>query len=71
MAKLKPGDKAPEFEGINQDGQKITSNDFNGKKYMGVLRTTFIIDEEGVILEVIDKVKTKDHTNQIIQMLNL
>ncbi|MGK7394089.1 MAG: thioredoxin-dependent thiol peroxidase [Candidatus Cyclobacteriaceae bacterium M3_2C_046] len=37
-----------------------------GKKYMGTARTTFVIDEEGVITEIIEKVKTKDHTNQIL-----
>lgn len=37
-----------------------------GKKYMGTLRTTFIIDEKGVIEEVIEKVNTKDHTTQIL-----
>ena len=37
-----------------------------GRKYMGVARTTFIIDEEGVIQEVFEKVKTKDHSNQIL-----
>jgi peroxiredoxin Q/BCP len=38
-----------------------------GKKYMGTLRTTFVINEEGIIEEVIEKVKTKDHTNQIVK----
>ncbi len=38
-----------------------------GKAYMGTARTTFIIDEEGVITDIIDKVKTKEHTNQIIK----
>ena len=37
-----------------------------GKAYMGTLRTTFVIDEAGVISEVIEKVKTKDHTAQIL-----
>ncbi|MEN7546871.1 thioredoxin-dependent thiol peroxidase [Rapidithrix thailandica] len=37
-----------------------------GRKYMGTLRTTFIIDEEGKIAEIFKKVKTKDHTNQIL-----
>lgn len=37
-----------------------------GKTYMGTVRTTFVIDEEGTISEIIKKVKTKDHTNQII-----
>ncbi len=38
-----------------------------GKKYMGTQRTTFIIDEEGNIEEIIKKVKTKEHTDQIIK----
>jgi peroxiredoxin Q/BCP len=38
-----------------------------GKTYMGTLRTTFLIDENGVIEEVIEKVKTKDHTAQILK----
>lgn len=42
-----------------------------GKKYMGVIRTTFIIDENGIIQEVFEKVKTKEHTNQIIKALNI
>lgn len=37
-----------------------------GRKYMGVFRTTFIIDEEGTIVKVIKKVKTKDHAAQIL-----
>jgi peroxiredoxin Q/BCP len=40
---------------------------FMGKEYEGVLRTTFIIDENLIITRVIDKVKTKDHTNQILE----
>lgn len=154
MVKLKAGDKAPNFEGVNQNGEKIGLNDFKGKKlilyfypkdntpgctaescnlndnyemwlqkgydvvgvspdnekshvkfiekfglkfnliadtekeilqmfgvwgeksmygkkYMGVLRTTFVIDEAGVITAVYDSVKTKDHTNQIIESLNI
>jgi peroxiredoxin Q/BCP len=42
-----------------------------GREYMGVIRKTFIIDEKGVIIEVFEKVKTKDHTNQIITTLNI
>ena len=38
-----------------------------GREYMGVARTTFIIDENGVIEEVISKVKTKEHTDQILK----
>ena len=38
-----------------------------GKTYMGTMRTTFIIDEQGVVIEVIEKVKTKEHTAQILK----
>lgn len=37
-----------------------------GRKYMGTARHTFIIDEEGKIDRVIEKVKTKEHTDQIL-----
>ena len=39
---------------------------FMGREYEGILRATFITDEKGIITRVIDKVKTKDHTNQIL-----
>ena len=39
---------------------------FMGREYDGIHRTTFVIDENGVIEEVIAKVKTKDHTAQIL-----
>ncbi len=154
MTKLKVGDKAPDFEGVNQSGEKIALKDFVGKKlilyfypkdntpgctaescnlndnydswlekgfdvvgvspdsekshlkfidkfgfkynliadtekemlqaydvwgeksmygrkYLGVFRTTFVIDGDGVIEEVFEKVKTKDHTNQIIEALKI
>jgi peroxiredoxin Q/BCP len=40
---------------------------FMGREYMGTLRTTFVIDEKGIIEEVIEKVKTKEHTAQILK----
>lgn len=40
-----------------------------GRTYMGLLRTTFLIDEEGKISHVITKVITKDHANQILELL--
>jgi peroxiredoxin Q/BCP len=152
MTQLKEGDKAPAFEGKNQDGKTIRLNDFKGKKvvlyfypkdntpgcteeacslrdnytelaekgfevigvspdsekshikfrgkyglpynlisdsekkilknygawgeksmygkfFKGVLRTTFIINEEGVIEKVFTKVNTKDHAKQILEGL--
>jgi len=148
---LKKGDKAPEFEGINQDGNSIKSLDYKGKKYViffypkastpgctaeacdlrdneealkakgyeiigvsadsvrrqknfatkndlnypliadeerkiinafgvwgrkkfmgrefdGIHRTTFIINEKGIIENVIEKVKTKEHAKQILEL---
>jgi thioredoxin-dependent peroxiredoxin len=38
-----------------------------GRKYMGTARTTFIIDENGKIEEIIEKVKTKEHAAQILK----
>ena len=37
-----------------------------GRKYMGTLRKTFLIDETGVITRIIDKVDTKNHAQQIL-----
>ena len=39
---------------------------FMGKEYDGIHRTTFVVDGNGVIEEVISKVKTKDHAAQIL-----
>lgn len=39
-----------------------------GKKVTGVIRTTFIIDEKGIIEKVIKKVNTKEHATQIFKM---
>jgi len=58
------------------DTDKNIHNQFNtwreksmyGRKYMGTVRTTFIIDEAGVITEIIEKVKTKAHTAQILKV---
>lgn len=148
---LKKGDKAPAFEGVDQYGKKISSNDYKGKKYViyfypkastpgctaeacdlrdnenalkakgyeiigvsadsverqkkfsdkyelpfpliadtdrviidafgvwgpkkfmgkeyeGIIRTTFIVGEDGVIENVIEKVKTKEHAKQILEL---
>ena len=149
MTTLKPGDKAPEFEAVNQKGETVRSSDFSGKKmllffypkastpgctaeacnlrdnyetflskgyevigvsadtekkqlnfsekydlpynlladtdkkvieafgvwgpkkfmgreYDGIHRTSFVIDENGIIEDVITKVKTKDHAAQVL-----
>jgi len=40
---------------------------FMGKEYDGIHRTTFVIDEHGILENVITKVKTKAHTDQILE----
>jgi len=37
-----------------------------GKEYDGIHRTTFVIDENGILTDVIEKVKTKAHAEQIL-----
>jgi peroxiredoxin Q/BCP len=39
---------------------------FMGRSYEGVIRTTFVIDENGVIAKVIDQVDTKNHAEQVL-----
>jgi peroxiredoxin Q/BCP len=49
----------------NQFGTWIEKSMY-GRKYMGTARVTYIIDESGVISEVIEKVDTKNHAEQIL-----
>ncbi|WP_370226344.1 thioredoxin-dependent thiol peroxidase [Mesoflavibacter sp.] len=42
---------------------------FMGREYDGIHRKTFLVDEEGVVAHVIDKVKTKDHAAQILELV--
>ena len=42
---------------------------FMGKEYMGVLRTTFIVDEKGRIAHVFEDVKPADHSKEILSLL--
>ena len=41
-----------------------------GKSYLGVIRTTFVIDEKGIIEKIVTKVETAGHAEQIINMYN-
>ena len=40
-----------------------------GRESMGVVRTTYLIDEEGIIIQAMDKVKAKDNPQQILEFL--
>ena len=58
----------PEKEIINKYevwGEKVNY----GRKYMGLFRTTFLIDEKGIILKVFKKPKTKIHSEEILKAL--
>jgi peroxiredoxin Q/BCP len=53
---------------VNQFGVWVEKTNY-GKTYMGIARTTFVIDENGKIINIIAKVDTKDHTSQILNQL--
>tara|TARA_Y100001936_G_C15574216_1_gene408726 strand:- start:183 stop:347 length:165 start_codon:yes stop_codon:yes gene_type:complete len=42
---------------------------FMGREYMGISRNTYVIDEKGFISSVFDKVKTKTHANDVLDVL--
>ncbi|XLS27545.1 thioredoxin-dependent thiol peroxidase [Flavobacteriaceae bacterium M23B6Z8] len=42
---------------------------FMGKEYDGIHRMTFLVDENGVVSHVIEKVKTKDHAAQVLELI--
>lgn len=58
----------PEKEIINSYGV-WGEKKFMGKTIVGVHRSTFIIDEEGKIMEIIKKVKTSEHGQQILDLV--
>jgi peroxiredoxin Q/BCP len=41
-----------------------------GKKYMGTERTTFIIDEKGIVTQIFPKVKVEGHVDEILEALS-
>ena len=41
-----------------------------GKTFMGIIRSTFIIDKDGVIKKIFTKVKVKGHVEEVLQFLN-
>ena len=59
------------------DTEKVILQDYGvwgekmnyGKTYMGVIRTTFVINEAGILEKIFKKVDTKEHTSQIVKEL--
>jgi peroxiredoxin Q/BCP len=43
---------------------------FMGKEYVGIHRVTFIIDEAGILRHVMEKVKTKSHHDDVLNIIN-
>ena len=39
-----------------------------GKSYFGIIRTTFVIDENGIIEKIIQKVDTSNHAEQVLNL---
>ena len=58
---------ADEDKSINEAYGVWQEKSMYGRTYMGTARTTFVLDEEGKITNIIEKVKTKDHTAQILR----
>lgn len=44
---------------------------FMGKEYMGVNRTTFLINEDGVIIRIFNKVKPMGHSSEVLQAFDM
>jgi len=64
--KLPFGLLADEDKTLHQAYGTWVEKSMYGRKYMGTARITFIINEKGIIEEIIEKVDTKNHTDQIL-----
>lgn len=65
------------FDLLSDEGHKLTEKygiwqlkKFMGKEFMGVVRTTFVINKESVLVGVLDKFKTKSHHEDLIAYLD-
>ncbi|HAK38431.1 MAG: thioredoxin-dependent thiol peroxidase [Nitrospinaceae bacterium] len=64
------------FELISDENKKIVNKygvwqekKLYGKTFMGIVRSTFIIDKNGVIRKIFPKVKVKGHVDEVLQIL--
>ncbi len=44
---------------------------FMGREFMGIIRTTFLIDKKGKIIKIWDNVKVKDHAKEVLETLKI
>lgn len=65
------------FTLLSDEGAKVAKKygvygmkTFMGRKFMGVKRTTFLIDEKGTIVKIMPKVDVKDHANEVLDMFS-
>lgn len=63
------------FTLLSDEGAKVAKKygvygmkTFMGRKFMGVKRTTFLIDEKGTIVKIMPKVDVKDHASEVLDM---
>ena len=61
---------ADEDTSLNQAFGVWREKKMAGRTYMGTVRTTFIINEQGIVTHIIDKVNTKDHASQILNTIS-
>jgi len=66
------------FPLLADDGHKVCDlygvwgpKKFMGKEYEGVLRTTFLIDEQGKIVKVFEKVRPAEHSTEVLSALGV
>ena len=58
----------PDKEIVNKYGVWVEKKNY-GRSYMGVARTTFVLDEQGAVARVFENVKVKGHANAVIESL--
>ncbi|MCH8158223.1 MAG: peroxiredoxin, partial [Nitrospinae bacterium] len=64
------------FDLVADESQKVVNKygvwqekKLYGKKFMGIVRSTFIIDKKGVVRKIFQKVKVKGHVEEVLQAL--
>jgi peroxiredoxin Q/BCP len=64
------------FELIADENKKVANKygvwqekKLYGKTFMGIVRSTFIIDKKGVVRKIFQKVKVKEHVGEVLEIL--
>lgn len=67
---LAVGTEAPAFTLPDQNGEMHSLSDYRRQVSMGVVRTTYLIDETGIIVKAFDKVKADNNPAQMLGELS-